>query len=55
MSRLLSKPGCGVINLPASSLPSPAEACRFSRLPVVVKTTVRMGGRKDRGMKPRFM
>lgn len=38
MSCLLSEWWCGIINLPASSLPTAAEACRFSRLLAVVKT-----------------
>lgn len=46
MSHLLSEQWCGIINSPASPLPAPAEACRFSRLPEVVKTRGRMEGGK---------
>lgn len=59
MSHLLSEQWCGIINLPASSLPVPAEARRFSRLPEVVKTRGRVeGGEKGCGeeeMKHIFM
>lgn len=55
MSLLLSERCCGIINLPASSLPAPAEACRLSRLPGVVKTRSRMERGENSEVKHRFM